>query len=101
MVDLLVAGAVLMHPYVLAEIALGNLPRRALTLATLGEIRQPAVASYSEVRRIIEKHDLAGSGVGYVDVHLAASTMLTAGAKLWTRDKRLLAVSQRLGIAAG
>lgn len=100
MVALLNAGGLLMHPFVLAEIALGNPPRRAVTLATLGAIRQPVIASNTELRRMIEKHTIFGSGVGYVDAHLIASTMLTAGAKLWTGDKRLHAVAERLGVSA-
>lgn len=99
MVALLEAGGVLMHPFVLAEIALGDLPRRAVTLATLGGIRQPIVASHSEVRRLIERHAIHGSGVGYVDAHLVASAMLT-DARLWTGDRRLHRVAERLGVAA-
>jgi predicted nucleic acid-binding protein len=53
------------------------------------------VAGHEEALGFIERHRLAGRGVGYVDIHLLASSAL-AGAKLWTRDKRLAAVAVAL-----
>jgi hypothetical protein len=52
------------------------------------------------VLHFIGRHALFGLGIGYVDAHLLASVRLTAGATLWTRDKRLLGVAERLGLAA-
>ena len=53
-----------------------------------------------EVLGLIERTRLFGTGAGYVDIHLLASTMLMTGCRLWTRDKRLLVVAQRLGVAS-
>ena len=58
------------------------------------------VATPTEVLRMIERYELAGSGVGYVDAHLIASTLITPKCRLWTRDRRLNAVAHRLGVAA-
>ena len=57
------------------------------------------VAGTDEALRFIEVHRLHGKGIGYVDVHLLASVALSAGAKLWTRDKTLRAVADELGCA--
>lgn len=97
---LLADERVLMHPYVRGEVALGNPPRRAALLSDLDLIDQAIVADHDEVMQLIERHRLFGSGVGYVDAHLVASTLLTDDARLWTRDKRLAAVATRLGIGA-
>nr|WP_210341554.1 type II toxin-antitoxin system VapC family toxin [Methylopila capsulata] len=98
--QLLDDGQVLMHPFVLGEIALGSLPKRASVLATLGAIDQCEVASIPEIEHLIETLDLWGTGVGYVDVHLIASTIMMLDGALWTRDKRLRAAAERLGVAA-
>jgi len=98
---LLDAGRVLVHPFVIGELALGNLRHRRTLLAYLQDLPQANAATDPEVLHFIEQHDLAGVGIGYVDVHLLASTCLTAGSSLWTRDKRLLSVAERLGVANG
>lgn len=90
------AGTVAVHPFVLGEIACGVLPRRTETLALLAELPPAAVAREAEVLGFIERHDLAGRGIGYVDVHLLASAALIAGTTLWTRDKRLAEAASRL-----
>lgn len=97
--EMLQDASVLMHPFVIGEIALGNLPQREVVLQILEGVPSAAIASTSEVLRFIERHDLAGSGVGYVDAHLVASALME-NATLWTRDKRLRAVAERLGVAA-
>jgi predicted nucleic acid-binding protein len=94
------AVEILLHPYVLGEISLGNLPDRTSLLFRLGEIPRALVATEEEVARMIENLELYGAGIGYVDAHLVATSILIENAKLWTRDKRLLAVAQQLGIAA-
>lgn len=96
---LLETGRVLVHPFVVGELALGNLRQRHVILGHLRDLPQIEVATNGEVLQFIERHDLAGLGIGYVDVHLLASTQLTAGSSLWTRDKRLSAVAEQLGLA--
>jgi predicted nucleic acid-binding protein len=97
---LLDAGSVLAHAFVIGEVALGDLRRRDLVLATLRDLPQAGVASDAEVLHFIGRHRLFGLGIGYVDAHLLAAVRLTAGAALWTRDKRLRSVAQRLGLTA-
>jgi hypothetical protein len=54
-----------------------------------------------EVLQFIDRHELFGFGIGYVDAHLLAAVRLTLGASLWTRDKRLLRVANQMGLASG
>ena len=96
---LLSAGRVLTHPFVIGEIALGNLRQRKLVLAALSELPAAVVATEDEALGFIDRHALFGRGVGYVDAHLLAATRLTAGAQLWTSDKRLIGVAVPLGLA--
>jgi predicted nucleic acid-binding protein len=93
-------GRVISHPFVVGELALGSLRRRESILSSLQELPQAVVASDAEVLRFINQQALHGLGIGYVDAHLLASVRLTAGGSLWTRDKRLQAVADRLGVAA-
>jgi hypothetical protein len=88
------------HPFVIGEIALGHLRPRDLVLSELQKLRSTEIASAAEVLRFVDRYHLFGRGVGYVDVHLLAATMLTDDCALWTRDKRLHGIAQELGIAA-
>jgi predicted nucleic acid-binding protein len=65
----------------------------------LRNLPQATVASDREVLAFIEKRQLSGRGIGYVDAQLLAATLLTPGAGLWTRDKRLAETAAQLGIA--
>ena len=94
---LLERGRILAHPWVVGEIALGNLTNRREVLGLLSSLPQPTVATTAEVLTLIERHELSGRGVGYVDAQLLASTRLTREAALWTNDKRLAAAASRLG----
>jgi len=97
--DLLGAGLILMHPFVMGELALGNLRLRDTVLETLADLPQARVAFDDEVLRFIEARALFGRGLGYVDAHLLAAAQLTGGAVLWTRDKRLHVGAAELGLA--
>jgi predicted nucleic acid-binding protein len=90
---------VLIHPFVTAEVALGSIARRDAVIAVLDALPQAPVATPGEVMRLIEHERLHGLGIGYVDAHLLASARL-AGAAIWTRDRRLQAAGERLGVAA-
>jgi predicted nucleic acid-binding protein len=90
---------VLMHSWVVGELALGNLPRRDAFLRFLNRLPPVVEARDEEVMEMIEGNRLQGSGIGWVDAHLVASARLSK-AGLWTRDKRLFAVAQSLGVAA-
>ena len=100
MVSLLETNAILMHPFVVSEIALGHLPRRAETLFALQKMRMAEVADTAEVLLFIEHNKIFGTGIGYVDAHLLVATMRIPETCLWTRDKRLRAVAERLSLAA-
>jgi predicted nucleic acid-binding protein len=97
---LLEEGRVLIHPFVIGEIALGNLRRRGPILSLLHDLPRAARADDAEVLGFIERHGLHGIGVGLVDANLLASVSLAAPARIWTRDKRLKAVADRLGLLA-
>lgn len=97
--QLLEAGAVLGHPFVIGELALGNLRDRNETLTALGNLLEAVTASAPEVLHLIAQRELAGTGLGYVDVHLLAAAQLSLDARLWTRDKRLARAADALGLA--
>jgi hypothetical protein len=67
-------------------------------LADLDCLPQAVVASDEEVRTFLDRHALFGLGIGYIDAHLLASVRLTPDARLWTRDKRLHEVAERLSV---
>jgi predicted nucleic acid-binding protein len=100
LVRLLENSQVLVHPFVIGELALGNVRQRANLLAELQNLPQAPVASDQEVLRFTELHELFGLGIGYVDAHLLAAVRLSAGSSFWTRDKRLLAIAVHLGTAS-
>ncbi|WP_068678114.1 MULTISPECIES: PIN domain-containing protein [unclassified Variovorax] len=97
--SLLEEGEVLMHPYIVAEIALGSLTRRDETVGALQALPEVTVARHVEVMAFLGNERLFGIGIGYVDLHLLAATRLAAGTKLWTRDRRLLQAALRLDLA--
>jgi predicted nucleic acid-binding protein len=97
--QLLDSGGVLGHRFVTGELALGNLRERDLVPSALRELPQATVASDDEVLHFIDRQALFGLGIGYVDAHLLAAVLLTLGAKLWTRDRRLQAAATQLGLA--
>jgi len=92
-------GRVLTHPFVLGELACGNLKNRGEVLQLLGELPAAPMATDPEALDFIERRALMGRGIGYVDVHLLASVALAGTAQLWTRDKRLTAVAADLELA--
>ena len=92
-------GRVLMHPFVLGELACGNLKNRGELLRLLGDLPAAPSATDSEALNYIDRRALMGRGIGYVDVHLLASVALAGAARLWTRDKRLAAVAADLKLA--
>jgi hypothetical protein len=97
--QLLDNGEVLGHPFVLGELALGNLRQRDDVLRVLRRLPQATSAAHQEVIQLIDREVLFGRGIGYVDAHLLAAARLTAGSKLWTHDRRLRAVAAQLDLA--
>ncbi len=94
----LLAGHVLIHPWVIGEIACSSIKDREQVLDLLRSLPLCSVALEDEVLLFIEQNKLMARGIGYVDVHLLASTKLS-GATLWTRDKRLLIIAKEMNIA--
>jgi predicted nucleic acid-binding protein len=91
-------GQIVVHPFIIAELALGSLKDRARTLALLDLLPQVRVAQLSEVRAMIEARHLYGLGVGLIDAHLLASIFLNPPTLLWTKDRPLRKVAEALGI---
>jgi predicted nucleic acid-binding protein len=91
-------GQIVIHPAIIAELALGSLKERTKTLALLDLLPQVQVAHLSEVRRMIESRHLYNLGIGLTDAHLIASVFLNPSTQLWTRDKSLRKAAEALGI---
>ena len=94
---LLQEGEVLIHPWVIGELACGNLRNRQQVLELLLGLPMATVASDAEVMLLIEREQLMGRGIGYIDAHLLASARLSH-CRLWTQDRRLAAVAQEQGL---
>jgi hypothetical protein len=99
LVDALESERVLIHPFVIGELACGRLKKRDEVLHLLTTLPSSLVATDAEALELIERHLLMGKGIGYFDVHLLAAVMLTDGARLWTRDKRLAEIAAGLRFA--
>jgi predicted nucleic acid-binding protein len=99
LVEALEANQVLMHPYVLGELACGRLSNRQELLRLWGELPPAVIATPAEALYYIEQHALMGQGIGYVDVHLLASASLGVNMLLWTHDKRLASIAEGLALS--
>jgi predicted nucleic acid-binding protein len=95
---LLNEGKVICHPFIIGEIACGNLRNRIEILSLLESLPMTLQVNHDEVLHFIEHKQLMGKGIGYVDAHLLASAFLT-GVPIWTIDKKLYEVSLLLGIS--
>jgi predicted nucleic acid-binding protein len=91
-------GQVLLHAFVIGELALGNLRQRQPILQSLLELTSVKSAQDDEVLAFIDANALAGLGIGFVDAHLLAAARLS-NTMLWTRDRRLHEVARKLGLA--
>ena len=95
---LLDQGQVLCHPFIVGELACGNLRKRSEILSLLQALPMVIQAEHEEVMQFIEIHHLMGKGLGYIDVHLLASALMTQ-IPLWTLDRKLSEISSKLGLA--
>jgi len=91
-------GLVVCHPFIVGELACGNLQNRSEILSLLQRLPGAIRAGHEEVMQFIEHSGLMGKGLGYIDMHLLASARLT-GVPLWTLDKKLNEVAKKLGLA--
>jgi predicted nucleic acid-binding protein len=94
-------GRIVIHPFIVAELALGSLQERTKTLALLDLLPQVRVAQLSEVRLTIGARRLYSLGIGLTDAHLIAAIFINPSTLLWTKDKRLRKAAEALGINAG
>lgn len=95
---LLSTGLICIHPWVIGELACGNLGNRHEILELLQALPPLSVATHQEALHFIERHRLMGRGIGYIDAHLLTAAAIHR-AKLWTRDKRLNAIAEALDLA--
>ena len=94
---LLNEGHVVCHPFIVGELACGNLKNRSGILSLLQALPMATPAEHEEVMRFIENYSLMGKGLGYINMHLLASAILSR-VPVWTLDKKLKQVSSKLGL---
>jgi predicted nucleic acid-binding protein len=95
--QLLEQGEVACHPFIVGELACGNIQNRTEVLSLLQALPMASMAQPEEVLHLIDSHRLMGVGLGLIDVHLLASALLSS-VPLWTADKQLIAASTGLNI---
>ena len=95
--ELLSEALVLVHPFVVGELACGDLRNRARILSDLEALPSAVSATHQEVMRLIEDRKLWGLGIGWVDGHLLASALLS-NCQLWTLDTRLVRAAAAAGV---
>jgi predicted nucleic acid-binding protein len=96
---LLSDGQVACHPFVVGELACGNLKNRTEVLLLLGRLPSAVPATHGEVLTLIEARRLMGRGLGWIDAHLLGAAVLQ-GFGLWTLDRRLALAAATLGVQA-
>ena len=96
--SLLAGGEVLAHPFVVGELACGTLRNREEILTLLQALPEAQVAEHEEVMRVVEREQLYGQGIGWIDAHLLASARLSRAA-LWTLDGHLSKIASQLNFA--
>lgn len=92
---LLEEGQVSCHPFIVGELACGNIKNRDEILSMLAALPGTPIADNEEIMHFISRHKLHGEGIGLIDAHLLASTLLSSS-KLWTLDKKLASVAKKL-----
>lgn len=97
--DLLTADEVIIHPFVIGEIACGNFTNRGEVLSMLQELPALSVTDDSLVLYFIDQNRLAGLGIGYIDAHLLASAVLEPPTRVFTFDKRFSAAADAMELA--
>ena len=99
--ELLESNAVMTHPLVRLELALGSIANREVVLADLGLLPRAPVAQSDELLDLIEVHQSRLRGAGVTDIHLVASALLDHSISIWTRDARLKEITEEMGLSAG
>jgi len=94
LIHLLNNGDVFCHPYVIGEIACGNIQNRIEILSLLQSLPQSLPVEHEEILIFIENNNIMGQGIGYIDITILASAILS-GLSLWTLDKRLKTIAAK------
>ena len=97
--DLLEDEQVATHSFVIGELACGNLRKREQILGLLSQLPRVGLVTHDEVLELVERRRLMGRGIGWVDAHLLAASLLE-NVSLWTLDRSLAAAAQRVGVSA-
>lgn len=100
LVQLVEASEILMHPFVIGELAMGSIADRKLRLRLWAMMPSLPAASLEDVLALIEGRRLFSRGIGYMDANLLASSLVAGGTSLWTRDGKLGDIARELGILA-
>lgn len=95
---LLASGHVACHPIIIGELACGHLKNLSEILSLLQTLSQGALVEYDEALHFIERHQIMGLGIGFIDVQLLASSMMS-GIPLWTKNKALQGVALKLNVS--
>ncbi len=99
LVSLLETDQVLVHPFIIGELACGNIRNRRLILKLLSELPRPVKTTDDETLYFIDQRSLHGRGLGLIDIHLLASTVVLGTARLWTLDTRLQSAAEKMGVS--
>lgn len=97
LITLLEENSVLVHPFIIGELACGNIKNRNEILELLDALPKISTVGFGEILFFINQHQLYGKGLGYIDVHLIASCIMD-DAKLYTRDKKLFRIAKEFNI---
>ncbi len=93
-------GDVSCHPFILGELACGNIKNRTEILSLLSALPKSELLDNPEILLFIEMNNLMGKGLGLVDIHLLASAILS-GIALWTLDAKLKREAHILNVHYG
>jgi predicted nucleic acid-binding protein len=97
LVVLLEQDLVSCHPFVIGELAMGFLKQRATFLGLLDRLPASPLVSQQDVRTLVERRALHGTGLGWLDAHLLAAAVINH-MQLWTLDRRLADAANDLGV---
>lgn len=99
LVTLLHQQQVCIHPMIIGELACGNLRNRDTLLLLWQQLSQAVEATHEETMLFLQSNRLMGRGIGFIDLHLLSSTLLTPHCRLWSLDKRLANIATELKVS--
>jgi len=96
--ELLLDAQAVCHPFIVGELACGNIKNRVEFLSLLQSLPMAPTVSLDELLYFIDRHAVMGMGIGFVDAHLLASAQLSS-TPLWTSDKKLKSAATKLEVS--